>query len=538
MTERYLVYPLVLVALGQLIGLWRTDARWYAAQIGQRLVILSVAVCALIFPGGEPLTSAAWLLFAVFAGGPRWLLALSTRQRQAGNWARAAHWEDLAGRLIMGQLGQLHRQHAQALRHLAWDETDEAEALLVRLAADSLPSAARGLVNLWRLMLLAEQRAWARVVTGFEEVDDWGTLWFATRARLLAARAYAETGAMLRALRCAQMVVLSPAVVRLGQGYWQLRVRLAAMAGDAGELEYLLGQRPLWRSGFQQLAAYWRGRCALALGDRGGAIKLLTRAYALTHPRDRGWREALRHHLARAEASAPAVLPPAHWPGYTEALAAVRHAEEQAAPWRALMQFSLPAPATLIVLGEIALVFIAWTTLPADWEDRVIAVAGNGAVTIRLNEWWRLVTTLFLHATWLHLGLNGLALWMFGSAVERAYGWVRWLVIFFLGGALGNLLSAALARYELAIGASAGVFALLGAYTVAVSRLRTPPYAGLRPRLLGMLLMLIAADFLIGWREPQVDNLAHIGGFVAGIILGLLVNCIHGRSRLQIAPTK
>lgn len=522
MTSRYLVYPLVVLAAGQLVSLWRSDRRWHGPAIAQRGVILGMAGLALFLPVWRALwIILGWLLFIGCSGLPRWFVALANRHRRAGDWLAAAHWEDRLGRFLMGPHGQLHRQHAQALRHLAWDEADRADELLVQLAHRPLPAAARGMVTLWRLQLLAEQRAWDRVVAVFESTADWGTLWFTTRARLLAARAYGETDDMSRALRSAQLVVLSPVIARLGSVYWQTRVRLAALAGDTAEVESLLGQRPFWRMGFQRYATYWRGRAALARGDQATAIKLLSRAHALTHPRDRGWHDAIRHHLQRAEAGIVPFPPPVDVADYAPALAAVRLAEDQAAPWRALMQLGQPAPATLILIGELLLIFAGWTVLPADWATDLLVAASNGSLTIRSQEWWRLVTALMLHANWLHIAMNSLALWSFGSAIERACGWGRMLVVFVVGGALGNLLSAATARDDLAIGASAGVFALLGAFTVAVGRLRAAPYAGLRRRLLTALAVLVAADFLIGALEPQIDNLAHIGGYGAGLLLGL-----------------
>jgi membrane associated rhomboid family serine protease len=54
-----------------------------------------------------------------------------------------------------------------------------------------------------------------------------------------------------------------------------------------------------------------------------------------------------------------------------------------------------------------------------------------------------------------------------------------------------------------------------------VWRLRSPWFAALRSRLLPLLAGLVAVDFLIGWREPVVDNLAHVGGFAAGVALAV-----------------
>ena len=60
-----------------------------------------------------------------------------------------------------------------------------------------------------------------------------------------------------------------------------------------------------------------------------------------------------------------------------------------------------------------------------------------------------------------------------------------------------------------AIGASGGIFGVIGAFAVGVWRLRSPMYLALRKRLLFILALMVAADFTIGGLEPHVDNLAH-----------------------------
>ncbi len=149
--------------------------------------------------------------------------------------------------------------------------------------------------------------------------------------------------------------------------------------------------------------------------------------------------------------------------------------------------------------------------------------AGNSSATVQEGEWWRLFTALFLHANWLHLTMNGAGLWIFGTAVEKTMGRWRFLVVFLMAGAIGNLASAFVAHYDVAIGASGGIFGVIGAFAVVVWRLRSPMYHTLRRRLLVVLALMVATDFTIGGLEPQVDNLAHVGGFVAGIFIAMLL---------------
>jgi rhomboid protease GluP len=119
--------------------------------------------------------------------------------------------------------------------------------------------------------------------------------------------------------------------------------------------------------------------------------------------------------------------------------------------------------------------------------------------------------------------MNGAALWIFGSAVEKTIGWWRYLAVFLLAGALGNLASAFDTRYDVAIGASGGIFGVIGAFAVGVWRLRSPMYFALRRRLLMLIVLMVATDFTIGGLEPQVDNLAHVGGFFGGILIAALL---------------
>jgi membrane associated rhomboid family serine protease len=522
-THRFLAYPLLLLAALQLAPLLRQHPRWHAVQIAQLALVVLGALAAVFLPGGQWWLLAAATVFIVTGLAPRLLSRAAAACRQRAQWSRAAQFERAAGRLLGGGPGRLRRGFALALDQVAAGDTEAAQRQLTALETAALPRAARALVRYWRLALHVQCREWLAAVAVFRATPDWGTTGLAAQARLEVARALAELGDLPGALRCVQLVLLSPGGVRLETPLWAMRVRLAAMAGHGSELERLLADRHRQQRGFARFTAYWRGRCALAGGDRATASRLLARAYALTDPRDRAWQRAIQHYLHRAGEPTPrevasAATPPAE---LAPAWEAVRWADEQSRPWRDLLGFHGPTPAVAVLLAEIAAVFLAQVVLPVEWSDRLLLWGGNGAVTWQRGEWWRLVTAMFLHGGWLHVGLNGVALWMFGAAVERVWGWWRMLTVFLLGGAAGNLLSAAAQRVDLAVGASAGVFALVGAFAVTVWRLRSPWFAALRSRLLPLLAGLVAVDFLIGWREPVVDNLAHVGGFAAGVALAV-----------------
>ncbi len=384
-----------------------------------------------------------------------------------------------------------------------------------------------GVVRTWKLSLLVTLRQWGRAVAFYESVYDWGTLGQATQARLFAARALAETGQIGRAQRSLQFVALSPRTLGARQTQlWATRVCVSALAGDAASIESLLRQREYARRsrGFARFAAYWGGRCAVARGDREAAVQGLTRALALTRPQNHLWREAITQQLQRAQAEEL----PAQWaaqdPAYAHGQDLLQRAEKDTAVWRALMHMGRPEPATLVMLVILVVVYLVGDVfLSSDLQEKFLMWAGNSSATVQQDEWWRLFTALFLHANWLHLTMNGAGLWIFGTAVEKTMGRWRLLVVFLVAGALGNLASAFVAHYDVAIGASGGIFGVIGAFAVAVWQLRSPMYHTLRRRLLVVLALMVVTDFTIGGLEPQVDNLAHVGGFVAGILIALVL---------------
>jgi membrane associated rhomboid family serine protease len=527
MSQRFLVYPILFLAITQLIPLLGGERRWYAAQIAQLTATLLACCGAIYFNKDFVWVPVAWALFGAFVIAPATLTSVAAGKEQRGDWRGAALFRQLAGRVAWGQTGRLYRRYAVALRLMARGQTEEAVAALDQLAAQPMPLMICGIVRIWKLSLLVTLRQWDQAVAFYEGIYDWGTLGQSTQARLLAARALTEIGQIERALRSLQFVALSPRTFGARQTQlWATRVCVSALAGDAEAVESLFRQREYTRRfrQFARFAAYWRGRCALARGDRETAVQCLSLALELTRLQNHLWSDAIRQHLQHAQTEEMPTRWVAQDPAYAHGQDLLQRAEKDTAVWRALMFMGRPEPVTLALLVILAVVYLVGDVfLSSDLQEKFLLWAGNSSATIQEGEWWRVFTALFLHANWLHLTMNGAGLWIFGTAVEKTMGRWRLLVVFLMAGALGNLASAFVAHYDVAIGASGGIFGVIGAFTVAVWRLRSPMYHTLRRRLLVVLALMVATDFTIGGLEPQVDNLAHVGGFVSGILIALLL---------------
>ena len=136
------------------------------------------------------------------------------------------------------------------------------------------------------------------------------------------------------------------------------------------------------------------------------------------------------------------------------------------------------------------------------------------------GEWWRLFTPMFLHYGPLHLGLNMLALWWFGSAVEQVLGRGRYLLLYLVSGVAGSAGALIASPDSLTVGASGAIFGILGAAFV-LERQRTYVLGGGAG-------MLIVLNLVFSLAVPGISIGGHLGG-LAGGALGTLALSRFGR---------
>jgi len=174
---------------------------------------------------------------------------------------------------------------------------------------------------------------------------------------------------------------------------------------------------------------------------------------------------------------------------------------------------------TWILLGIIVIVFGLQTLTGGSTETEVLVRMGAKAnPLIAAGEYWRLFTAMFLHIGVMHLAFNSYALIVIGTELERLIGWQRYLAIYILSGLLGNLASYAFSM-NLAAGASGAIFGLIGALAAYFLMHRTKLGTWGQKRLINIAI-LIAINLFLGFTQPGIDNMAHMGGLLAGLGLG------------------
>jgi membrane associated rhomboid family serine protease len=136
------------------------------------------------------------------------------------------------------------------------------------------------------------------------------------------------------------------------------------------------------------------------------------------------------------------------------------------------------------------------------------------------DQFYRFVSAIFVHSGLLHLGINCYMLLQTGVPMETAYGWTRIATIYFLSGIGGFLFGANVISQVPSVGASGAIFGIHGC--VLLDLLLHFELVKNRWKELGKLFGLSFLSLLMGLL-PYIDNFAHIGGFVIGILSGLVL---------------
>ncbi len=136
-------------------------------------------------------------------------------------------------------------------------------------------------------------------------------------------------------------------------------------------------------------------------------------------------------------------------------------------------------------------------------------------VGIATGEYWRLFTSMFLHAGIIHIALNMYGLWLFGRVLEDELGSLKMLAVYLMSGLAGGAFSFAFGSGAVGVGASGAIYGLLGAFVAYNYRRRHMRFY--RARLQAVMPWVILNIFL-SFSIPFIDWHAHVGGLVAGAL--------------------
>ncbi|GHH82521.1 rhomboid family intramembrane serine protease [Streptomyces capitiformicae] len=178
-----------------------------------------------------------------------------------------------------------------------------------------------------------------------------------------------------------------------------------------------------------------------------------------------------------------------------------------------------PRLLTKLLVGVNLLVFLVQLSLGDRFTDRFDLIGrawvpelGTTLQGVAEGQWYRLLTSMFLHGSVMHIAFNMLSLWWIGGPLEAALGRGRYLALYFISGFAGSALTYLLAEpNQASLGASGAIFGLFGATAVLMRRLKYD----MRPVII---LLVINLVITFGW--SSIAWQAHVGGLVGGVLIG------------------
>lgn len=176
---------------------------------------------------------------------------------------------------------------------------------------------------------------------------------------------------------------------------------------------------------------------------------------------------------------------------------------------------------TLVLILTNALVFAAMIISGVSPVEPTSAQllrwgANFGPLTLG-TQWWRLFTAMFLHIGIVHIALNMWCLLELGLIAEHLFDPLTFVAAYLLTGVAGSVLSVAWHPTEVGAGASGAIFGVAGLLISLLYVRKVPTQFSIRPK---SLLLFVGYNLVLGLRAG-VDNAAHVGGLVAGVMLGL-----------------
>lgn len=178
-----------------------------------------------------------------------------------------------------------------------------------------------------------------------------------------------------------------------------------------------------------------------------------------------------------------------------------------------------PRLVTKILIGLNLLVFVLGQALGPRLADD-LALVGRACndlgqcvgVAEGPGQWYRLLSSVFLHQEIWHIAFNMLSLWWLGGPLETLLGRSRYIALYLISGLGGSALVVLLAPDTWSLGASGAIYGLFGAMAVFVKRLRMD----MRP-----VLILLGLNLLFTFTWANISKEAHIGGLVTGAIVAV-----------------
>ncbi|WP_311047124.1 rhomboid family intramembrane serine protease [Staphylococcus epidermidis] len=180
------------------------------------------------------------------------------------------------------------------------------------------------------------------------------------------------------------------------------------------------------------------------------------------------------------------------------------------------MQRFTPITYTLILINIV--IWLCMILYLNRFSDvKLLEVGGLVHFNVVHGEWYRLISSMFLHFNFEHILMNMLSLFIFGKIVESIIGSWRMLIIYIISGLYGNFVSLSFNTTTISVGASGTIFGLIGSIFVIMYLSKN-----FNKKMIGQLLIALVVLIVFSLFMSNINIMAHLGGFISGVLITLI----------------
>lgn len=180
------------------------------------------------------------------------------------------------------------------------------------------------------------------------------------------------------------------------------------------------------------------------------------------------------------------------------------------------MQRFTPITYTLILINIV--IWLCMILYLNRFSDvKLLEVGGLVQFNVVHGEWYRLISSMFLHFNFEHILMNMLSLFIFGKIVESIIGSWRMLIIYIISGLYGNFVSLSFNTTTISVGASGAIFGLIGSIFVIMYLSKN-----FNKKMIGQLLIALVVLIVFSLFMSNINIMAHLGGFISGVLITLI----------------
>ena len=180
------------------------------------------------------------------------------------------------------------------------------------------------------------------------------------------------------------------------------------------------------------------------------------------------------------------------------------------------MQRFTPITYTLILINIV--IWLCMILYLNRFSDvKLLEVGGLVHFNVVHGEWYRLISSMFLHFNFEHILMNMLSIFIFGKIVESIIGSWRMLIIYIISGLYGNFVSLSFNTTTISVGASGAIFGLIGSIFVIMYLSKN-----FNKKMIGQLLIALVVLIVFSLFMSNINIMAHLGGFISGVLITLI----------------